>query len=511
MLSGGEGGKDRDKLYSARDLMVQHSTQSHISDCIAEPGHCSACTCACVCMHSFCLVPSVQLAVSSILCPLLQCPASCAAVSRVQCSSMLLPPAAQVLCQVLVLHGLCVEEVLRESSWANVPRNLDCLEVFAGVGSVAAAAAELGLRSATYDKHRVPGNTETTEDLSTEAGLRTAIALVMRLAPSALLWLAPVCRSWGFMNSSRCKRKAANGFEGDTTYPPVIEGNALVAATVFLMLLAAARGVRVAMENPVESTMFRYPLVVRLEAALHLKSAIAYRCAYSSAPYGKRYLKGYRFMATGTWIRGVAAKCKCPNDIHLPLTRQTRAADGSIKITGIRARLRESGAYPLPLGRKIVQCASPGRPLQQSESWNDAPSSVPRPVCKNMKKNATKNTAGKTQSAAELSSTKGPVWLKPMATQSVAELSSNKGPAWLKPMATQSAAELSSTKGPAWLKPMAAAAPASCVQSPASRTAPTLPATHRPAWCSPPATGTSAPSSKISSASPAWWTPSVER
>ena len=104
---------------------------------------------------------------------------------------MQLPPAAQVLCQVLVLHGLCVEQVLRAREWADVPRNLDCLEVFAGVGSVAAAAAELGLRSATYDKHRIPGSTETTEDLSTEAGLRTAIGLVMRLAPSAILWVGP--------------------------------------------------------------------------------------------------------------------------------------------------------------------------------------------------------------------------------------------------------------------------------------------------------------------------------
>ena len=397
---------------------------------------------------------------------------------------MRLPPAAQVLCQVLVLHGLCVEQVLRAREWADVPRNLDCLEVFAGVGSVAAAAAELGLRSATYDKYRIPGSTETTEDLSTEAGLRTAIGLVMRLAPSALLWLAPVCSSWGFMNSSRCKRDAANGFEGDTTYPPVVEGNALAAATVFLMLLAAARGVRVAMENPVGSIIFRYPLVERLEAALGLTSSFADRCAYSSAPYGKRYLKRYRFMATGTWIRGVAAVCKCPKGIHLPLVRRTKAADGSIKTTGIQARLRESGSYPLPLGRQIVQCASPGRPLQQSESWDIAPSSALRPASKTVRKKATKNATGKKQSTRKVINKK-----------------------------TQAAAELSSTKGPAWLQPMATAShvPASHARSPASRTAPSSLATTRPAWCTPLATATSTPSKQTSSVRPAWLTPSVER
>ena len=400
-----------------------------------------------------------------------QRPAFSAAVT---CPShgMALPPAAQVLCQVLVLHGLCVEQVLQASTWADVPRNLDCLEVFAGVGSVAAAAAELGLRSATYDKYRIPGSTETTEDLSTEAGLRTAIGLVMRLAPSALLWLAPVCRSWGFMNCSRCKRNAANGFEGDTTYPPVVEGNALVAATVFLMLLAAARGVRVAMENPKDSDIFRYPLVVRLEAALHLTSAIADRCAYSSAPYGKRYLKAFRFIATGTWIRGVAATCTCPNGIHLSLVRTTKAADGRLRISGIPARLRESGSYPLPLGRKIVQCACPGRPLQQSESWDVAPSSVPRPGSRIVRKKATKNGTGKKQTMRKIIKQK-----------------------------TQSAAKRSSTKGPVWLKPMATAA---------SKPSPTSPAIAHPAWCTPSATGRSTPSSQTSSVRPAWLTPSAE-
>lgn len=385
---------------------------------------------------------------------------------------MALPLAAQALCQALVLHSLCVEHVLQASTWADVPRNLDCLEVFAGVGSVAAAAAELGLRSATYDKHRIPGSTETTEDLSTEAGLRTAIGLVMRLAPCALLWLAPVCSSWGFMNSSRCKRKASNRYEGDTTYPQLLEGNALVAATVFLMLLAAARGVRVAMENPRESKMFRYPLVVRLQAALHLTSTIAYRCAYSSAPYGKRYLKAYRFMANGTWIRGVAATCKCPNGIHLPMVRLTKAKDGRTRISGIHTRLQESGSYPLSLGRKIVQCACPGRPLQQSESWDVAPSSVLRPESRIVRKKATKTATGKKQITRKIINHK-----------------------------SQSAAKRSSTTGPAWLKPMATAA---------SKPSPTSPATALPAWCTPSATGRSTPSSQTSSVKPTWLTPRTE-
>ena len=112
----------------------------------------------------------------------------------------------------LILFGLSVQQVLDNDGWAHSPRNLECVEIFAGVGAVAAAAKELGLRAATYDKYRIPGNTEVTEDITTWKGFQTAICLVMRLVPAGLLMLTPVCASWGFMNSSRCQRSACNGY-----------------------------------------------------------------------------------------------------------------------------------------------------------------------------------------------------------------------------------------------------------------------------------------------------------
>ena len=174
-----------------------------------------------------------------------------------------LPPIAVTvgLCATLTIFGMSVEDVLRNTEWSNSPRNLECVEIFAGVGSVAAAASDLNLRAATYDRNRIPGSTEATEDITTQQGFRTAVSLVMRLVPAGLLWLAPVCSSWGYMNASRCKREASNGYEGDPSYAKVAAGNAMAKATVFLMLLAARRDVRAAMEDPVRSTMLRYHLV----------------------------------------------------------------------------------------------------------------------------------------------------------------------------------------------------------------------------------------------------------
>ena len=102
-------------------------------------------------------------------------------------------------------------------------------------GEVAAAASDLNLRAATYDGNRIPSSIEATEDITTQHGFWTSVSLVMRLVPAGLLWLAPVCSSWGYMNASRCKREASNGYEGEPSYAEVAAGNAMAKATVFLM------------------------------------------------------------------------------------------------------------------------------------------------------------------------------------------------------------------------------------------------------------------------------------
>ena len=84
----------------------------------------------------------------------------------------MLPPAAWKLCQPSLVHGLTVAAVLSSDEWMHLPRYLGCVEIFAGVESIAAAAAEKGMRSATYDKGRIPGVTEQTEDITTLQGFR---------------------------------------------------------------------------------------------------------------------------------------------------------------------------------------------------------------------------------------------------------------------------------------------------------------------------------------------------
>ena len=122
----------------------------------------------------------------------------------------MLPLVAWKLCQTFLVHGWTVVVVLSSDEWMHLPQDLDCVDIFAGVGS--ATAAEQGIRSATYDILRIPGITEQTEDITTLQGFRGAVALVLRLVLHGLLWLAPDCSSWVFMNCSRCKRSEDNGY-----------------------------------------------------------------------------------------------------------------------------------------------------------------------------------------------------------------------------------------------------------------------------------------------------------
>ena len=270
------------------------------------------------------------------------------------------------LCATLTVFGLTVNAVLSSPLWLHQARDLDCAEIFSGVQSVVRAARERGMRAQGFDKLHDPK-----DDITTPTGFRRAVTLVMRLAAGGLLWLAPVCSSWVFMNSSNCRRTAANGYKGNEKYKPVQLGNIMAEATAFLVLLAYRRCCTAAVENPIQSVIFKYKPLQLVAEALQMVRTITYRCAFCDAPYGARMLKGYRFLAIGEWIKWTAERCRCPGRVHKKLVVM-RNSGGRRRVTGIKVRLTASGAYPLALGRRIVeswlaqrgQCPEHHQPMQ---------------------------------------------------------------------------------------------------------------------------------------------------
>ena len=75
-----------------------------------------------------------------------------------------------------------------------------------------------------FDKFRVPGVSDVagalSEDLLSSCGFKSAVRCVLSMREGALLWMGPVCSSFVFMNSSRCKRTLDNPL-GDVDYKPV--------------------------------------------------------------------------------------------------------------------------------------------------------------------------------------------------------------------------------------------------------------------------------------------------
>jgi hypothetical protein len=321
----------------------------------------------------------------------------------------------------LRIFDLTVDAVLSSPAWTQVPRDLACIEVFSGVGSVTSAALALGFAASSYDKNRVPGTTDSpqsphSEDITTDVGFKNAVRLVMRLRVGGLLWLAPVCSSWGFMNSSHCKRHASSGYIGDLSCAPVRMGNLIANASAFLILLAKGRAAEAAMENPAQSTIFKFAPVAGVIRSLSMVRSVTHRCAFCAMPDGDRLLKAFAFVATGTWITQTAEPCKCTKG-HQQLVVRRRIA-GKEKVTGISSALTLSGAYPAALGQRIVESWSGGGAVAVQRSAHSIVGAVAKKRRRTSSRTptATPRVSGAARHHPEAGKTRSrPSWMTPSA------------------------------------------------------------------------------------------------
>ena len=254
-----------------------------------------------------------------------------------------------LLCTTLVLFDTyTVASVLKNPEYANIVRDVDIVELWSGVGTVVAAGAALGLQALPFDRDRVPGETEDTEDITSRVGFLRALGYIMRLKIGGLLHMAPVCSSFVFANSNNCKRHGPD-FEGNMLYDAVCTGNLMATLSAFFMLLAHMREVYASAENPCGSTYFNFRPVHKVFDALGVIYQTTDGCRFSTVRKGKRFLKRFKFAATGPWICKVFRRCNCPGGLHEEL--MTTDANGGVSGT---PNLKTSQAYPKALGAAIV-------------------------------------------------------------------------------------------------------------------------------------------------------------
>ena len=256
-------------------------------------------------------------------------------------------------CTLVLFCCLTVSGVLSDPGYTQLPRTLDLLELWSGVGAVVSAARSIKLQAQGFDKHRSAGETEESEDLCTLAGVSNAIKLLMSVVDGGLLMLAPDCSSWTFPNISRTQRQ--HSVSGNTEYYKVREGNTMAEVAAFMFALAVCRGVNVVMENPPRSYIWEY-LKPHFSPYGFLVDVVVDRCAFDDTR-GRKIGKKYMFRASGPWIQTLTAwACSCK---HPHLLCMTVTNNGRLRFNG-NENLKRSQVYPIKLGAAIVQAWQKG-------------------------------------------------------------------------------------------------------------------------------------------------------
>ena len=100
------------------------------------------------------------------------------------------------------MFGLTLEDALNLPEAAG-PSRVDVVELRCGVGSKVAASSAAGYVVRKFDRHRVPGVTDqeghASEDLLSSCGFMSAAHCVLAMRTGGLLWMAPVCSSFVFV------------------------------------------------------------------------------------------------------------------------------------------------------------------------------------------------------------------------------------------------------------------------------------------------------------------------
>ena len=257
--------------------------------------------------------------------------------------------------QQLCVFGLTLSAVL---SWpeAHGQRTVDVVELWCGVGSIAGAAAAAGYVAHKFDKLRVPGVSDVdgplSENLLSSSGFQSAVRTVLSMREGALLWMGPVCSSFVFINSSRCKRTLQNPM-GDVHYRPVAEGNLHASVTAFFYALACLRSILPVVENPVGSWIFHFPALQSVTAFFSTGSAVCCRCRFATERVGRRFKKAYKLVGHA-WVKHLCAPCKCKGGLHCSLVHRV-IRHGKVHTTGNKALLQQSAAYPTRMGKFVIQ------------------------------------------------------------------------------------------------------------------------------------------------------------
>ncbi len=222
---------------------------------------------------------------------------------------------------------------------------IDVLEVFAGRRRISKAMRCKGYRVVPFDRdmsHRM--------DINTDEGFCILLGLALSLAPGGLLWLAPVCSSWIWINAGTHTRNQL-AWSGNTDHAYIAEANKMVTRCALLIWLVRFRGCSWVIEQPRSSVLIAHD---RLQEIV-MKTRVWWTRACMGAFRGTT-LKPLQFWSGDQWISELSKhKVSFKHKFKRSVTYKTYMNKrGAIKHDGKQAALKKTQSYTRRFGRVIA-------------------------------------------------------------------------------------------------------------------------------------------------------------
>ena len=135
-------------------------------------------------------------------------------------------------------------------------RDLHMVDLFSASGVAAATFKETGYESKAIDIKLDQGH-----DITSRAGFFTIFMACLSIKARGLLLAGPPCNLYIFLYH---KRSLANNFLGDTSNAKVRLSNLIVANMSLILGACIPRGVKILLEQPMNSVMYQHPSIVAL-------------------------------------------------------------------------------------------------------------------------------------------------------------------------------------------------------------------------------------------------------
>jgi len=237
-----------------------------------------------------------------------------------------------------VLVPLLVDVLAHLNDYEGTTRDIDVLEFMSGAAEITKASGQVGLTSYGYDKSYSKTDIN---NMNTKAGFERAMGLAMRIKRHGSVWMAPVCSSWVWI-ARHGSGRTLSAAHGDPAVHRVRSGNRMVVRLVLIMLVLWMKGAHLFLENP-SSTVIHWFSPLREV----IQCILVHRISTPLSAYGSSTMKPITIWSSSPRV----------SSLHRPkaIVQEKLFSRKDNCVTGKRAALKSSQAYPAAFGRAVAQ------------------------------------------------------------------------------------------------------------------------------------------------------------